>query len=489
MNSISSKIRNSFKSIISNPYIVNFTQFSYGPFVSMFIGFLIIPITTFLLTPEDYGKYSMYSMAFTAIIVITSLGLDQAFIRFFNDVPTNELPILAQQCVKMSFIALLIGSCIIIFFGDPIAIILFSQPSLYLLYILILNVLFQLFQTFPLQNLRMQQKAKRYSAVIIIQAILRFTVTLGILLLWKQSFEALILSQFIVIILGIMVLVIIEKDFFLKFIGAFFKKNQYRFKSIDLLAFGISFLPSFVVYTLFESIDKIALRKWASFEELGLYNAAFKFVMALSLLNSIFVTFWTPLAYKKIQNPASSTFFKNAFVIVSFFLVTLSVILITSKDILIMIMHKRFSSAAEIIPCLVFVPILYTLSEIPVIYINYSKKTFWHIPIALSALIANCVGNYILIPMLGAKGAAISTGLSYIVFFSLRFIIGRYYFHVDHNVFNLFFKITALFGFALFSTLVPFTLIHLIVGLSIIITITLWDKKQLITLFKSDSLQ
>lgn len=66
--------------------------------------------------------------------------------------------------------------------------------------------------------------------------------------------------------------------------------------------------------------------------------------------------------------------------------------------------------------------------------INFSKKTYWHIIITGFSALANFLGNTLLVPLLGAKGAAVSTGLSYVLFFTLRTVIAKKYYPVDFDL-------------------------------------------------------
>ncbi|HOJ89446.1 MAG TPA: polysaccharide biosynthesis C-terminal domain-containing protein [Pseudothermotoga sp.] len=83
---------------------------------------------------------------------------------------------------------------------------------------------------------------------------------------------------------------------------------------------------------------------------------------------------------------------------------------------------------------LILYPIMYTISETTALGINFSKKTYWHIVITGVSAFVNLVGNTMLVPLLGARGAAISTGLSYIIFFTLRTVIAQRYYSVDFDL-------------------------------------------------------
>jgi O-antigen/teichoic acid export membrane protein len=76
-----------------------------------------------------------------------------------------------------------------------------------------------------------------------------------------------------------------------------------------------------------------------------------------------------------------------------------------------------------IFPFLLFSPIMYSVSETTVVWINFKKKTYWHIVITAVSALVNYIGNALLVPVYAARGAAISTGVSYIVFFWMRTMI------------------------------------------------------------------
>ena len=66
--------------------------------------------------------------------------------------------------------------------------------------------------------------------------------------------------------------------------------------------------------------------------------------------------------------------------------------------------------------------------------------------------ITNILGNIILVPFLGAKGAAISTGISYILFFALRTYFSNKLINFNFNLKRIYFIIILILGYALFLT-------------------------------------
>lgn len=66
-------------------------DFSIGPIVGMGISMLTVPVTVRLLAPEEYGKASLFTLFQTFFLVIGLLGLDQGYVRYYNDKNNNRI--------------------------------------------------------------------------------------------------------------------------------------------------------------------------------------------------------------------------------------------------------------------------------------------------------------------------------------------------------------------------------------------------------------
>lgn len=87
----------------------------------------------------------------------------------------------------------------------------------------------------------------------------------------------------------------------------------------------------------------------------------------------------------------------------------------------------------------------------------------------------NLIGNTFLVPILGGKGAAISTGISYIVFFVLRTLFGMRYYQFRIMSARLIIITIILIGNAVYNTFASFGSVSLLLYVaSIIILILLY---------------
>ena len=117
---------------------------------------------------------------------------------------------------------------------------------------------------------------------------------------------------------------------------------------------------------------------------------------------------------------------------------------------------------------------MYTVSETTVVGINFKKKTYWHMLIASVAAGVNVFGNLMLVPVYGAKGAAFSTGVSYIVFFCMRTFISRSLFPVNYHLGKFFISTFVFVIVAFINTFVinmVFQVVSAVLGLIVVMLV------------------
>ena len=66
--------------------VKSFLGFLIGPVIGAGIGFFTTIITTWLLNPEEIGKSATTTVYITLMSLFIYFGLDQAFIREYNEV-------------------------------------------------------------------------------------------------------------------------------------------------------------------------------------------------------------------------------------------------------------------------------------------------------------------------------------------------------------------------------------------------------------------
>jgi len=285
-------------------------------------------------------------------------------------------------------------------------------------------------------------------------------------LLVSRTFYAIIVGLFLSHIVSATLAIFLERDLWF----GKFKINTGSVK--EIIKYGLPFVPTFLITWIFQSFDKLALRNYCDFTEIGLYSAAFKVVAIMNLIQTGFTTFWTPVSYESYEKePESKGIFEKTSVIIAAAMFVFGLLIVVFKDVIFLLLESSYRQAAGISSFLILMPIMYTVSETTVVGINFKKKTYWHMLIATVAAGVNVFGNLMLVPVYGAKGAAFSTGVSYIVFFCMRTFISKRLFPVNYHLGKFFISTFVFVIVAFINTFVPnlgFQVVSAVLGLVVV---------------------
>lgn len=304
-------------------------------------------------------------------------------------------------------------------FYREISVLLFGSTEKYIIQILSISLPFAVLMRYNELLIRMKERAKLYSFIQIMIKLVNLALVVIILLFFNRNFKGVIQAQFYsTVIMAVITTFINIKEWKYRF-----SLNKALMKKI--ISFGLPLIPTSIMMWLLNSMDKIALRKWAGFETIGLYSAAFKIVSVISIIQVSFSTFWAPTSFRWYEEKVSYKKFEKVSNKLDSVLSLVFAFVVLFRNQIIMILSPEYKNAVVIVPFLLFYPVMYTLSESTTMGINFSRKTYYNILVTAVAGGANIIGNIMLVPKYGALGASVSTGLSYIIFFWMRTLISR----------------------------------------------------------------
>lgn len=470
---------------MDNVLFKKFLTYFYGSGIGLIIGLITTMISTRLLLPEEFGKASMFILAVQMMMIFLVFGTDQAFVRFFYEEKTESRNRLLLNTLKFPLVLSGFVLLLLFLFRKHILLFLFDEVNMLIFWVLVSSIIFHVIYRFSLLVIRMQHKAHIYSLIEVLHKLLNLGLLTLLYFLIGARYEILIFSTAITLVIVTVTSVFFEK----KFWAIPIKTNvKVKHSQRDIFKFSYPLVLTTLITWLFESFDKIAIRQWSNFEEVGLYTAAFRIVALLTVGQAAFSTFWAPVCYEHFEkNSTDVDFFSKTSKLVGFAMFVIAVLTILFKDIIIMLLGPEYSKAATIMPFLIFMPLMYTLSETTVIGINFFKKTKWHILIASVPCIVNIIGNFLLVPLFGAAGAAASTGLSYVLFFMLRTHLSLKYYQVDYGLKRIYFLIACTVIYALQNSIFPHHFLTYMAGIVLLAVISFlykYEISQLIVFFK-----
>ena len=199
-------------------------------------------------------------------------------------------------------------------------------------------------------------------------------------------------------------------------------------------------MPALICSWVLHSMDKYALRMWSTYDEIGFYTTSYTIVSIIAILQSAFSSFWTPLAYKWYEENKDVTYFEKVGKYITAILMVCCSLIIVLRNAIFHLYKPEYMKSADMIPFLLFVISMETMSYVLGCGINLKRKTGYNTLASGIACIVNLFGNYYLVPRYGGIGAAVATGISSIVFLIIKMIVSRqlwYKFKISYYIINI----------------------------------------------------
>jgi len=458
-------------------HLKSLVSFSIGIWIRAIISLLSTPIITYLIAPEEFGRAAMYTLVYNIALQISKLGLDESYLRHYHEKKDKNAVFFNTQVPALAF-GLAI-SLIFVILEKQISTLLYGSYYKGIGMLFMLSLLTGILQRFNELSVRLQKKGILFSAIQVTNSIGNILGTISYAYFINPDFYAVVIGQIsgnvASLVLGYL------KDRLSRRLGKI-KLQEVK----EYIAYGLPFLPTLLVHWFFTSIDRISLRQYTNFEQIGLYSAAFKVVSVMNLIQTGFISYWIPLAYERYEKHSENKeFFRKANLAASVVVFFFGMLVLSFKDILFLILAKTYREASYIAPFLVLAPLLDMLSLTTMLGINFKKKTYWHLVVASISAVANYIGNTLLVPSLGAKGAAISTGLSYILYFMARTLIAERLYPVGFKLNKILLGIIATIAVAYVGTFYQSIKLNMIAGAAGIISIMLIYKDEIAWVIKN----
>ncbi|MBS5938019.1 oligosaccharide flippase family protein [Clostridium sp.] len=459
-----------------NNLFKKFVEFALGNVIVFVLGIFSVPIVSRMIDPTQNGKASMFITYTSLIVLVLTMGIDQAYVRYYNSEKEENRGSLLRRSIKIPIIANLALGLILLIFYNKISNLILSETSFLVVVLLLIHSTASILGNFAMIHVRMKQKGKAYSMLGVINKLSYLGLMFLFFYVFKNNYITMILATVISNLIMVIIAILYEKEDWFSV-----SNNSLNTSTKDLFTYGIPFIFSMAITWVFQSIDRISIQNFSNdYAQVGLYTGAMYIISLLNTVQGAFTTFWTPVAFEKYAtHPEDKQFFININEIVSLVMLLISVGLIATKDIIIILLGQKYEGAQFIFPFLVLMPIMYTISETTVLGINFSKKTKYHIYIAGFAAIFNIIGNLILVPRLGATGAAISTGLAYVVFFIFRTYFANKFYKINFKFFKFGICVVFVYLLAAYSSKYKFNLTILILTI-INICVILFAYKNIV---------
>jgi O-antigen/teichoic acid export membrane protein len=395
--------------------------------VSVFSGslsFLLLPILTDHLNPEDYGIYEVYRSLISLLQGFMIFGTNTLIFGNYFKWSKKDLKIFLHNSIFIFLMLLVILSSLSLI--PEINSYFFNNFSIPLSIVLagIFTVFFQSVTSLQTTIFQIRGKAIKYAFFTAGFSLITFIITYILVVHYSLNWHGPVIS----ILLTSLIFFVFTNFNFLK-MGI---KVNYPFSKLKLILFlGFPLIFTHISGWIIEAFDKLMITSILSSSATGNYSVNYKFSMIVFLIQIGVLRAWAPLFYKTISLNTTENNIKivqYTYILILFLLlITCFVIFVSPYLFSMFIKGDSYNFSIRII---VYVSIGYFFDGLWKIFgqylINLNKIKIYSIILAVSA-ISNLILNYFLIKKYGIDGAAISTCFAFFIGFVLTFAAASYY--------------------------------------------------------------
>ena len=419
-------------------FIKNLVGFSSAAWISAIISFGSTPIITRLFLPEDIGKVNLFITFLNFFQILSILGLDQAFMRFYNEkqegIDKNNF---FAFCLKINIAISILYSIFILIFNQYISTNITGEIDIRVSILLSISIV----ASTILRMSSVYSRMKKSISLYIFQSI-SITVIEKILLILSYVMGATYFNGILCISIGYIIMAIIMLFINRKYIFISTKKTPKETKK-TIFKFSIPYLPVLLLSWLNNSIPQLFLKQMLDYSAVGIYSNAVTIANILTILQTGFTTYWNPFAYENYKN--NSEKLKKVHKIITFLIIMLALFVVLGQDIIYLLLGDKYRMSKVFFAFLLFTPVCNTIADTTGIGIMLSKKSYLNIITFICNTTINICLCLILIPIIGINGAAIAAGTSAIVMLAVRTYLGGKYYKITNSYIHIILSIITLY--------------------------------------------
>jgi len=267
--------------------------FIIGDILNKAVPFLLLPILTKYLSPQDYGLIASFMILIPAFGILLGFGTESSIFSNYFRMNKDHLKIfIANVLYLVIFSFVLLISMFFIFIDQNQFFLGFNRIWLFLALLLALA---QLITTMNLRLWIAEEKALKYSIYQISQTFVSVILSLILVIKFNMKWEGYLIGYSINIFLfSIFSLILIFRRGYLKF--------NFNIEYIkDALKFGLPLVPNAAANWLKSGSDRIVIISVLGSSFAGIYSVALQFAMVIVIIATGFNKTWSSFLFKKLS--------------------------------------------------------------------------------------------------------------------------------------------------------------------------------------------
>ncbi|MFO7300874.1 MAG: oligosaccharide flippase family protein [Acidobacteriota bacterium] len=389
-------------------------------------GLLAVYVKGGFLTSVDYGALAILIALEAFCRVISRLGLDGAFMRYYHD-RGEQVPVLA------STIAWFLAATGFVFFGllwllaPWLSGLLFDDPQYVVpLRLMLVNTYGMSLTFIPFHVMRLRNQAATYSAFAFARSV--GTLILRIVLVIGMGLG--VTGMYAADLIVTLVLVPLLLPWFRPYLRKAFSPDELRV----VLRFGLPRVPHGLAQQALEGGNKLLLSAYIPQAQLGVYQNAFTLGTAVKFFMSAFETAWAPFYYDAARRPDG----RHTLSRMTTYAAAVLVLLVAgtsavARDVVLVMLTPDYLPAVNVLPIVALALAFQGLYLLTSIGLNLTSRTEFYPVATIAAATTGLSAGFLLMPTLGVTGAALALLTAYVVQASVAYIFARRFYPIDYE--------------------------------------------------------
>ena len=443
---------NRYKFLFSNTVLFFISSFS-----SKFLVFLLMPIYTAVLTPAENSDVSLMMQTANLLIPLVSLGISNSIIRFGLDDKYSKRTVFTTGVFTLGA-----GYLLLIAAFPLLNRVEFIHKYIWMLY---LYLLMSCSRTLVQQFVR----AKTYTKLYAFDGILATVNTLVLVCVFLLKFKWGAMG-YIAAIIGADFLSVV----FLSVISSAWR--YFDISKLDkevakeMLSYCLPLIPASIAWWITNVSDRYLVAYFCGDTINGIYDISYKLPSIINVFATIFLEAWQISAVKESGADHTSRFFGNVFkAYQSVVFIGGAGIILLCKPLIRLLADEAYFEAWTFVPVLIMATIFACFSTFMTSIYMVEKRGGLNLATMSAGAVANIVFNILLIPKMGAQGAAVATFISYVIVFGLRAVNTRKFININISPVQLIINVALMGGmsYALIANLPHNVAITIVITLAI----------------------
>ncbi|BCK00816.1 lipopolysaccharide biosynthesis protein [Anaerocolumna chitinilytica] len=436
-----------------------------GNVLSKLISFILLPLYTYKISPEQYGEFDVIITIMNFLIPILFFQIWDGMFRFtFDKKKEKDKYVIVSNSLFISFIGILLCSVSIVIFYH-----VFPFKNVWLVFFYGISFALQYHYSYIA---RAFLKNNLFVFTGFINSLLSAFFNIILILYFHMGIESLYISPIIGCFVQIFIIEISLNP--LKNLNI----KVLDFKLIkEMLRFSIPLCIATISYWLLSGYTKVVISKQLGTYENGLYAVANKFSVMISLIISVFQYAWNEMAYSMAADDNRiDSYRKSIQYILQIVLLGSGIFMLFTKIVFPYFVNASYKDALLIVPLSIIGVAINSFAGFLGTIFMTEKQTRYILWTTIISAIVNLIGSFFIVAAWGLQGAIGTLCFAFIVlaFMRLRALEALFHFKLSKkNIIYILLLIVSVYLYYSFTN--PFALIICIVVYSIILLYSLKD--------------